>query len=140
MLPYGTFAIFQFTWFYFLRCFLFLFKSVFVIWRGDAVFLLFYNQIESTMSARIYLLKVNNGNTRTMCEIYPKLTIRTPEWRQWRHSGVVIDNFEQILHFFSSWNAIAYSKLHAKLLVHVQNNMLNSFKVNNVEAVTRGVL
>ena len=26
-----------------------------------------------------YLFKRNNGNTRTMCEIYSKLTIKTPE-------------------------------------------------------------
>ena len=30
----------------------------------------------------IYLLKVNNRNTRTRCEIYSKLTIQTPERRQ----------------------------------------------------------
>ena len=27
----------------------------------------------------IYLLKVNNGNTRSFCEICSKLTIKTPE-------------------------------------------------------------
>ena len=32
----------------------------------------------------IYLFKVNNGNTRTMCEICSKLTIKTPE-RRHRH-------------------------------------------------------
>ena len=26
-----------------------------------------------------YMFKVNNGNTRTRCEIYLKLTIKTPE-------------------------------------------------------------
>ena len=28
-----------------------------------------------------YMFKVNNRNTRTSCEIYSKVTIRTPEWR-----------------------------------------------------------
>ena len=46
----------------------------------------------------IYLFKVNNRNTRTKCEIYSKLTIKTPERRQWRHSGVFIVNFEHISH------------------------------------------
>ena len=46
--------------------------------------------------ARIYLLKVNNGNARTMCEMHLKLTINTPERRQWRRSGVFTNNFEQI--------------------------------------------
>ena len=32
--------------------------------------------------ASIYLLKVNNKNTRTSCEICSKLTIKTPERRQ----------------------------------------------------------
>ena len=49
--------------------------------------------------AGIYLLKVNNGNTRTRCEICSKLTIKTPERRQWRRSGVFIVNFEHISHF-----------------------------------------
>ena len=33
-------------------------------------------------SATIYLFKVNNRNTRKTCEIYSKLTIKTPERRQ----------------------------------------------------------
>ena len=46
--------------------------------------------------AGIYLFKVNNENTITMCEVCSKLTIKTPERRQWRHSGLFIVNFEQI--------------------------------------------
>ena len=34
----------------------------------------------------IYLLKVNNKNTRARCEICSKLTIKTPERRQWHSS------------------------------------------------------
>ena len=43
-------------------------------------------------------LKVNNGNTRTMCEICSKLTIKLQERRQWHLSGVFVVNFEHILH------------------------------------------
>ena len=52
--------------------------------------------------AGIYLLKVNNRNTRTRCEICSKLTINTPERRHWRRtyftpcSSVSIVNFEQV--------------------------------------------
>ena len=46
----------------------------------------------------IYLLKINNRNTRTRCEICLKLTIKTPERRKWRRSHVSIVNFEHILH------------------------------------------
>ena len=44
----------------------------------------------------IYLLKVNSRNTKTRCEIRSKSTIKTPEPRQWRRSGVFIVNFEHI--------------------------------------------
>ena len=54
----------------------------------------------SILPACIFLLKVNNRNTRTRCEKSSKLAIKTPERLQWRHSGVFIVNFEHILHLF----------------------------------------
>ena len=48
----------------------------------------------------IYLLKVNNRNIRKRCDICSKLTIKTPERRLWRRSGVFIVNFEHISHLF----------------------------------------
>ena len=48
--------------------------------------------------AGIYPLKFNNKNTRTKCEICSKLTIKTPERRHWRRSGVFIINLEHISH------------------------------------------
>ena len=53
---------------------------------------------EKTSTAGIYLFKVNNRNTRTIYEICSKLTIKTPQWSQWRHSGAFIVNFKHILH------------------------------------------
>ena len=50
--------------------------------------------------AGIYLLKFNNETTRTVSEIYSKLTIKTSERRQWHLSGVFIVNFEQIVLVF----------------------------------------
>ena len=50
------------------------------------------------LPAGIYLLKVNIRNTRTRCEICSKLTIKTPERRQWCRSGVFIVSFEHISH------------------------------------------
>ena len=46
----------------------------------------------------IYLLKVNNRNTRTRCEICLKLTIKIPQRHHWRRSGIFIVNFEYISH------------------------------------------
>ena len=48
----------------------------------------------------IYMFKVNNGNTRTGCEISSKLTIKTPE----RRSGVFIVNFE---HYFTRSSSVS---------------------------------
>ena len=47
-----------------------------------------------------YLFKFNNRDSRKRCEICSKLTIKTPERRQWRRSGVFIVNFEHISHSF----------------------------------------
>ena len=38
---------------------------------------------------------MNNKNTGTRCEIISKLTIKTPERREWSRSGVFI-NFEHV--------------------------------------------
>ena len=37
-------------------------------------------------------------STRTRCEICSKLTMKIPERRQWRRSGIFIVNFEHISH------------------------------------------
>ena len=47
--------------------------------------------------ADIYLLKVNNRNTRTRCGICSNLTIKTPErYSSWCRTGAFIVNFEHI--------------------------------------------
>ena len=54
----------------------------------------------SSNLANIYLFTFNNRNTRKRCEICSKVTIKTPERRQCRRSGVFIVNFEHISHHF----------------------------------------
>ena len=44
------------------------------------------------------MFKVNKRNTWTRCKICSKLTIKTPERRKWRRSGVFTVNFEYISH------------------------------------------
>ena len=46
-----------------------------------------------------YMFKVNNRNTRTRCEICSKLTIKIPDRRHWRRSGIFFVNFEHISYF-----------------------------------------
>ena len=65
---------------------------------------------DSAYPAGIYLFKVNNRNTRTRCEICSKLTINTPELRQWRRSGVFIVNFEHISHLVLVFLLLALSR------------------------------
>ena len=67
-------------------------------------------------SASIYLLKVNNRNTRTRCEICSKLNIKTPERRKFQC------NFENVGRVYADWdnlNQIYSSCIH--------NLILNSF-------------
>ena len=84
-------------WLIFDRCVLFVFKAF------KNCFEVTYMPIKPILnvytSANIYLLKCNNRNTRKRCEICSKLTIKTPERRPWRCSGVFI-NFEHIPHLF----------------------------------------
>ena len=51
--------------------------------------------ISKMIPANIYLLKVNNRNTRTRREIYSKLKIKTPD-----DVAVFIVNFEHVSHPF----------------------------------------
>ena len=62
--------------------------------------ILFTRADVSSVPTSIYLFKVNNSNIRKRCEICSKLTIKTPERRQCRRSGVFIFNFERISHLF----------------------------------------
>ena len=56
-------------------------------------------ELERYNPAGIYLLKVNNRNTRTS-KACSNLTIETPDRRHWLRSGIFIVNFEHISHIF----------------------------------------
>ena len=62
------------------------------------VFFFLFKVTLTLYPAGIYLLKINNRNTRTRCEICSKVTIKIPERRQWRHSDIFIVNSEYISH------------------------------------------
>ena len=49
-----------------------------------------------SLPACIYWFKVNNWNTRPICELYSKLTRKMLERHHWRRSGVFLVNFEHI--------------------------------------------
>ena len=72
------------------------------------------------ISVGIYLLQVNNRNTRTRCEICSKLTIKTPLF----YSIVSVVNFE---HVIAGWDIINMEKitsLHSRKLLFL---MINPF-------------
>ena len=57
-----------------------------------------------------YIFKVNNRNTRTRCEICSKLTIKIPERRYWRRSGIFIVNFDHISYLVVVFLLLTLSK------------------------------
>ena len=83
-----------------------------------------------------YFFKVNSRNTRTRCEICSKLTINTPERRQWHQLhcfGVFIFNFEHI-----SLSVVIFLLL--TLSKKIWLGVLLSIWIVNSEAVSRGTL
>ena len=50
------------------------------------------------LPCRHLLVESSNRNTRTVCDIFSKLTVKIPEQRQRRRSGVFIFKFEHISH------------------------------------------
>ena len=58
-----------------------------------------------------YIFKVNNRNTKTKCEICSKLTIKIPERRHWRRSGIFIVNFEHISYLVLVFLLLTLSRL-----------------------------
>lgn len=69
-----------------------------VFWHLGLIYTRFsgkYLLIRNSFSVGIHLFKVSDGNTRTNCEIWFKLTMKTPTWLKWRHSGVYIIKFNR---------------------------------------------
>ena len=65
-------------------------------------------RVTQILSAGNFVFKVNNRNTRTRCERRSKLTINTPEQRQWPMtlSGVVFIKFEYISHLVLMFSSL----------------------------------
>ena len=67
--------------------------------------------IKSYYLVSIYLLDVNNRTTRTRCEIYSKLTVKTLERHRWRLSDVFIVNFEHVLRLVLVFLLVALNEI-----------------------------
>ena len=87
----------------------------------------------NNISGDIYF-KVNNESNRTMFEICSKLTLKTPEQEQRRHSGAFIVTFEQNLHIIlvllGMWLKLLFHLLHEGLLpLHTFATNLHKLKL-----------
>ena len=76
------------------------------------------------LSVSIYLFEVISRNGSTICEICSKLTIKTPERRQRRPSGVFIVNFEHVPHHFL---VFSLQTLNKKMLARLSGAITNGF-------------
>ena len=72
--------------------------------------------------------KVSNRNTRTRCEICPKLTIKIPELRHWCRSGIFIANFGHISHL-----VLVFLLLTSNMWLPAGINLCNGCKVLAVQ-------
>ena len=72
------------------------FEQVNICWLSTEALIHIINHLGDLVPANIYLFKVNNRSTRKRCEICSKFTIKTPERRHRRRSGVFVVNFEHI--------------------------------------------
>ena len=88
-------------------------KSWYIIYFDWTVFFSFstiYPPYLILNPAGNYMLKVNNRDTRKICEICSKLTIKTPERCHCRCSGVFIVNLEHISHLVLVFLLLTLSK------------------------------
>ena len=82
----------------------------------------FNNNLEN-----IYLFKVNSRNSGEICEIWSKLTTKTPEWHQQRFFGVFFDNFELISPPFLVFSLLILSSLNVCQIYSFSTLSLLSF-------------
>ena len=70
--------------------------SLLLIWNKPVYCLISLTHTRPILTG-IYSNKVNNGNTRTMCETCSKLTLKKLERRQWRRSVVFLLTLNRFL-------------------------------------------
>ena len=83
----------------------------------------------------IYLLKVNNRDTRTICEICSNITTDTPKKLQWRRSSVNIVNFEQI-----SYIALMFSLLTLNKYIPAEQMLFISQRWRSIRETWTGIV
>ena len=80
-----------------------------------------------------YLFKVNHRNTRKRCEICSKLSIKTPERRQWPLSGIFIANFKlisNIILVFPLWTLNRFAGILSFFILLSRASLFNPLTTN----------
>ena len=72
------------------RIFLKALSNFLQMWFDIKIYSVFHLILKISLSANIYLFKVNNRNTRKMCKICSKLTIKTLQQHSWHRSNIFI--------------------------------------------------
>ena len=70
----------------------------------------FHVNVSGWKEAADLLVQSSNLNTKERWEISPKLTVKTPERRHWRLSGVFIVNFEHISRILQAFSLLTLNK------------------------------
>ena len=83
----------------------------------------------------IYLFKVNNRNSTTICEICSKFAIKTQEKSQWRRSCVFTVNSEQIPNI-----VLVFPFLDFEPKIIALHNLLNTHQVNTCSKLVIKIL
>ena len=74
----------------------------------------------------IYLFEVNNRNTRAMCEIYSKLTIKIPEKCQWSSSIVFVVTLSRFCLLFWCFHCCTFEQVNSGWGMTLQNIVIIS--------------
>ena len=82
------------------------------------------------------MFKVNTRNTRTRSEICSKLTIKVPERRQWRRSGVFVVNLEHISHLVLVFLVLTLNRLFLFIMLLF---IPDTIRVHTIWLVFKGV-
>ena len=94
------------------------------------------NFSEMTFQSAITCSKLTIETLEQRCEIWPKLTIKTPKYH-WHRFGVFIVNFEHISHLYSSVSILNFEHVNTGWVRAFSRNRTNILKTpNHIPTIT----
>ena len=120
----------------------------FSFWQFDFIYFSFFSLLDDFIrSSRytelpwkihligIYLLRVSTENTRVICKICSKLTIKIPGRSQWRHFEIINAKFQQI-----SYIILVFPLLDLKSKWRLGHVLNKAFKISQNKYLPRAPL